>query len=160
MNRLKNSTLSSLKNPLSSVVVWKRVLVIAKSTEKISGPRSCPRLRLPNSPGFGIAKALGLRKTVPVCKTDPPELGRTVQFPIISNIVINGMTLSWETNIPTTGAVRFNSHQRRMFLGRAMGSRVSLTMGLGHSINLEEHPGSFRRRQRGSNATNAFRPIQ
>jgi len=68
------------------------------------------------------------------------ELARTVRFPIISNVVINGTTLSWDTDIPTTGAVRFNSHQRRMFLGRATGSRVSLTLGLHHTINLEGLP--------------------
>jgi len=65
------------------------------------------------------------------------ELARAVQFPIVSNVVINGTTLSWETDIPTTGAVRFNPHQRRMFLGRAIGSRVDLTVGLRHSINLQ-----------------------
>src|SRR6185312_4779612 len=65
------------------------------------------------------------------------ELARTVRFPIVSNVVINGTTLSWDTDIPTTGAVRFNPHQRRMFLGRALGSRVSLTVGLHHSINLQ-----------------------
>ena len=65
------------------------------------------------------------------------ELARTVQFPRVSNVVINGTTLSWETDIPTTGAVRFNSHQRRMFLERAVGSRASLTLGTRHSIDLQ-----------------------
>lgn len=65
------------------------------------------------------------------------ELARTVQFPVVSNVAVNGTTLSWETDIPTTGAVRFNPHQRRMLLGRAVGSRVSLTVGVRHSIDLQ-----------------------
>lgn len=65
------------------------------------------------------------------------ELARTVRFPIVSNMTVNGTILSWETDIPTTGAVRFNPHQRRMLLGRATGSRVSLTAGLQHTIDLQ-----------------------
>ena len=68
------------------------------------------------------------------------ELARTVRFPIVSNVTVNGTTLSWETDIPTTGAVRFNPHQRRMLLGRATGSRASLTVGQRHTINLQGLP--------------------
>jgi len=68
------------------------------------------------------------------------DLARIVHFPVVSNVTVNGTTLSWETDIPTTGAVRFNSHQRRMLLGRATGSRVSLTVGVRHTIHLQELP--------------------
>jgi subtilisin family serine protease len=68
------------------------------------------------------------------------ELARTVRFPVVSNVVPNGTTLSWDTDIPTTGAVRFNPLQRRMDLGRATGSRASLTPGTQHAINLKGLP--------------------
>lgn len=68
------------------------------------------------------------------------ELARAAHFPVVSNVAVTGTNISWETDIPTTGAVRFNSHQRRMLLGRASGSRVSLVPGLRHSIDLQGLP--------------------
>ncbi len=68
------------------------------------------------------------------------ELARAVRFPVVSNVSVSGTTLSWETDIPTTGAVRFNPHQRRMLLGRSIGSRVTLTVGVRHSIDLQGLP--------------------
>jgi subtilisin family serine protease len=65
------------------------------------------------------------------------DLARQVRFPVVSNVVINGTTLSWETDIPTTGAVRFNTSQKRLALGRAGGSRASLVLGVRHAIDLQ-----------------------
>jgi hypothetical protein len=68
------------------------------------------------------------------------DLARAVRFPAVSNVQINGAQLTWETDIPTTGAVRFNPQQRRMALGRATGSRASLVIGLQHTIDLQGLP--------------------
>jgi len=68
------------------------------------------------------------------------ELARTVRFPVVSDVTVNGTRLAWVTDIPTTGAVRFNIRQRRMALGRAMGSRASLTPGMQHEIDLAGLP--------------------
>ncbi|HEX8285939.1 MAG TPA: S8 family serine peptidase [Pyrinomonadaceae bacterium] len=64
------------------------------------------------------------------------ELARAVRFPAVSNVRVSGTKLAWDTDIPATGAVRFNTHQRRMLLGRASGSRSSLAVGLRHEIDL------------------------
>lgn len=68
------------------------------------------------------------------------DLARTAQFPAVANVAVNGTRLSWETDIPTTGAVRFNTRQRRMLLGRATGSQASLTPGVQHEIDLAGLP--------------------
>jgi len=68
------------------------------------------------------------------------ELARAARFPVVSNVAVTGTAISWATDIPTTGAVRFNPHQRRMLLGRASGSRVSLVAGQSHSIHLQGLP--------------------
>lgn len=68
------------------------------------------------------------------------ELARAVRFPLVSNASVTGTMLSWDTDIPTTGAVRFSTHQRRILLGRATGSRASLTPGTQHSIDLQGLP--------------------
>jgi subtilisin family serine protease len=67
-------------------------------------------------------------------------LARTVRFAQVANVAVNGTSLSWQTDIPTTGAVRFNPLQRRMALGRAAGSRASLTSGVQHTIDLQGLP--------------------
>lgn len=72
------------------------------------------------------------------------ELARTVAFPVVSNAAVVGTQLQWTTDLPTTGAVRFNLHQRRLALGRATGSRTSLTPGTQHTIDLQGlPPGSY-----------------
>jgi hypothetical protein len=68
------------------------------------------------------------------------ELARTVRFPVVSNVTVNGTRLAWTTDLPTTGAVRFNPLQRRMALGRAVGSRASLVLGVQHAIDLQGLP--------------------
>ena len=64
------------------------------------------------------------------------ELARAVRFPVVSNVRVSETKITWDTDIPTSGAVRFNPHQRRMLLGRASGSRSTLAVGLQHEINL------------------------
>lgn len=64
------------------------------------------------------------------------QQARVVRFPVISNVIVNGTRISWTTDIPTTGAVRFNTQQRRMLLGRASGSLADLTLGVSHTIDL------------------------
>ena len=68
------------------------------------------------------------------------ELARAVSFPVVSNVKVAGTKITWDTDIPATGAVRFNPHQRRMLLGRASGSRSSLAVGLQHAIDLQGLP--------------------
>lgn len=70
------------------------------------------------------------------------ELARVVRFPVVTGVVVNGTQLQWTTDIPTTGAVRFNPHQRRMALSRATGSRASLTPGGQHAVDLQGLPPS------------------
>ncbi|HYU27255.1 MAG TPA: S8 family peptidase, partial [Thermoanaerobaculia bacterium] len=68
------------------------------------------------------------------------QLARTAVFPVISNVKVQGTVISWTTDVPTTAAVRFNTHQRRMLLGRASGSLADLTLGTSHSIDLHGQP--------------------
>lgn len=68
------------------------------------------------------------------------NLARTVRFPVVSDGAVNGTVISWTTDIPTTGAVRFNTVQRRIALGRALGSRASLAPATQHSIDLQGLP--------------------
>jgi subtilisin family serine protease len=68
-------------------------------------------------------------------------LARTAAFPLITNVGVAGTQLSWETDIPSTGAVRLNTHQRRMLLGRATGSLADLALATEHMIDLASLPG-------------------
>jgi subtilisin family serine protease len=64
------------------------------------------------------------------------ERARSVQFPLISNVSVNGAALAWQTDIPTTGAVRFHTRQLSLQLGREMGSRVDLNPATSHTVTL------------------------
>lgn len=68
------------------------------------------------------------------------ELARGTRFPVIEEVHVDGTTVTWRTDIPTTGAVRFNDHQRRMQLGRSLGSRADLHLGRNHSLDLDGLP--------------------
>jgi subtilisin family serine protease len=63
---------------------------------------------------------------------------RTAHFPLISNVVISGPTLSWKTDAPTTSAVRFHTHQRKLELGKALNSRTDLMLRTDHSLTLDD----------------------
>jgi hypothetical protein len=45
--------------------------------------------------------------------------------------------VSWDTDVATTGAVVFNSHRRRLQLGRSLGSQADLTPAIHHSVDLQ-----------------------
>ena len=66
------------------------------------------------------------------------ELARRIQFPEIQAVRIEGTTVVVETEEPATAAVRFSTHQRRMQLGRASGSRVSLALATEHTLELDD----------------------
>jgi len=68
------------------------------------------------------------------------RLARTVVFPTITNVTVTGTAISWTTNVPTTAAVRFNTHQRRMLLGRSSGSLADLTLATQHRLDLAGRP--------------------
>ena len=72
------------------------------------------------------------------------EGARTARFPQIRNVQVNGTSLSWQTDIPTTAAVRFHTHQRQLQLGKSLGSRADLTLQTGHRIALNGlDPGTY-----------------
>ena len=64
------------------------------------------------------------------------QLAKTVQFPQIDNVQVNGATISWKTDIPTSGAVRFHPHQRQLQLGKNLGSQVNLKLQTDHELTL------------------------
>jgi subtilisin family serine protease len=68
------------------------------------------------------------------------EIARTLRFPAISNVTVQGTSIAWQTDIPTTGAVRYNTHARRLLLGRASGSRADLSLGAQHALDLAGLP--------------------
>src|SRR5205807_5557638 len=67
-------------------------------------------------------------------------LARTAVFPVIGGVTVTGTVLHWTTDVPSTGAVRFNTHQRRLLLGRALGSLADLSLALTHSIDMATLP--------------------
>jgi subtilisin family serine protease len=61
---------------------------------------------------------------------------QTARFAEIQAVTVMGQDLSWRTDIPTTGAVRFHTHQRQLQLGKNLGSRAALTPATDHTISL------------------------
>ena len=68
------------------------------------------------------------------------ELARNVRFPIISNVEVSGDTISWETDIDTTGAIRFLPSRRQLLLGKSARSISDLTLARSHRITLTGVP--------------------
>lgn len=69
---------------------------------------------------------------------------QTAQFPDINNVVVSGGILTWETDIPTTGAVRFHTHPEQLLLGKSLGSRTDLRLKMDHIVSLEGlEPGTY-----------------
>lgn len=58
------------------------------------------------------------------------------QFPQISNVQVNGTTLSWHTDIPTTSTVRFHTHQLRLQLGKHLDSQEDSMLHTDHTMTL------------------------
>lgn len=72
------------------------------------------------------------------------EFARSARFPVIGGVVVRGKRVSWETDIPTTGAVRFHTHQRQLQLGKSLGSRTHLTFDTRHEVDLSDlDPGDY-----------------
>lgn len=61
---------------------------------------------------------------------------RTARFPVISNVTVSGATLRWRTDVPTTSAVRFHTHQRQLQLGKSLSSRTDLVPRTEHEMTL------------------------
>jgi subtilisin family serine protease len=68
------------------------------------------------------------------------EAARTARFPQILDVVVDGTTLHWRTDMPATAAVRFSRHRRRLSLGRPEGSRASLSVAQDHHFDLRDLP--------------------
>jgi subtilisin family serine protease len=68
------------------------------------------------------------------------ELARQVQFPLVSNVHVEGDTISWETDIETTGAIRFLPTRRQLLLGKNTRSISDLTLARSHRIKLTGVP--------------------
>jgi subtilisin family serine protease len=64
------------------------------------------------------------------------EQARAARFPKISNVRVDGATLSWETDIPSVGALRFHTHQRQLRLGNSLGLQEAGTLGTQHTLTL------------------------
>ncbi|WP_026732034.1 S8 family serine peptidase [Fischerella sp. PCC 9605] len=72
------------------------------------------------------------------------ERARTIQFSQISNVQINGATLSWQTDIPTTTVVRFHTHQGKLQLGKVVGTQEDSTLQTNHTLTLSGlSPGTY-----------------
>jgi subtilisin family serine protease len=68
------------------------------------------------------------------------ELARNVRFPVVSNVEVAGDTISWETDIETTGAIRFLPSRRQLLLGKNARSISDLTLARSHRIRLTAVP--------------------
>jgi subtilisin family serine protease len=68
------------------------------------------------------------------------ELARQVRFPLVSNIHVEGDTISWETDIETTSAIRFLPDRRQLLLGKNARSISDLTLAHNHRMQLQDVP--------------------
>jgi subtilisin family serine protease len=57
-------------------------------------------------------------------------------FPVIRDVRIEGSTISWQTDISTSGAIRFQANRRFLELQKEAGSQADLTMQTAHRITL------------------------
>lgn len=68
------------------------------------------------------------------------DLAGQVRFPIISNVRVEGAAISWETDVETTGAVRFLGNRRQLLLGKNTRSLVDLNPSRSHRVSLASEP--------------------
>lgn len=68
------------------------------------------------------------------------DLARQVRFPVITNVLVAGASISWETDVETTGAVRFLPSRRQLLLSKNPRSLADLTPARSHSITLSGVP--------------------
>jgi subtilisin family serine protease len=64
------------------------------------------------------------------------RLAQGARFPRILSVQVAGTRLRFDTDVPTTAAVRVNPHARQLVLGRATASVPDLAPGTQHDINL------------------------
>jgi subtilisin family serine protease len=60
----------------------------------------------------------------------------TAVFPRISDVSVSAGQLRWQTDLPTTSAVRFHTHQRRLQLGKNPASQTDLVLRTDHTMAL------------------------
>jgi Subtilase family len=68
------------------------------------------------------------------------------QFPRISNVSISGGKISWQTDLPTTSAVRYHKIRRRLQLGKNPGSQADFARSTDHTMDLslsDIDPGTY-----------------
>jgi subtilisin family serine protease len=58
------------------------------------------------------------------------------RFPRILGVQVTGSVVRWQTEEPSTGAVRFHRHRRQLELGKSSGSEADLTLATEHAIDL------------------------
>lgn len=68
------------------------------------------------------------------------ELARKASFPVISNVRVNGSTVSWNTDAPATAAVLFSASRRMLQLGKETASKTHLIPRTSHSADLGDLP--------------------
>ncbi len=64
------------------------------------------------------------------------DQARVARFPKISNVRVDGATLSWDTDMPSTSALRFHAHQRQLRLGNSLGTQEDRTPRTQHRLTL------------------------
>jgi subtilisin family serine protease len=64
----------------------------------------------------------------------------TVRFPRVSNVSVSAGELRWQTDLPTTSAVRYHTNQRRLQLGKNLGSKTDLVLRTDHTMALTGVP--------------------
>ncbi len=66
------------------------------------------------------------------------ELAAKAQFPVITNVRVEGLTISWETDITTTGSVRFLPNRRQLLLGKLPHIVNDSKLSNSHQVTLPE----------------------
>jgi hypothetical protein len=64
------------------------------------------------------------------------QMAFAAQFAVIRSVSINPVTIEWQTDVPTTGTIRFHTKPRHLELGKSAGSRTDLVLGTNHALTL------------------------
>ncbi len=68
------------------------------------------------------------------------QTAQTLRFPQFADVSIEGSTLAFRTDPPTTSAVRFHTNRRHLQLGKNVSSRSNLTATQAHAFSLADLP--------------------
>ncbi|NEP00987.1 MAG: S8 family peptidase [Symploca sp. SIO2E9] len=68
------------------------------------------------------------------------ECARTAKFPKVFGVRVNGTTISWQTDIPTTGTIHYHTNQGKLTLGNVLGSKEDQTLDKNHTLAFRELP--------------------